>query len=193
MDEDEYRLKKGVCIGGKLYDIRNDYSVMMDISKALDDPNLDDQERAYIALDLFYPDFNDIPTEHFKEALDKCMDFLSAGMPKGNMPKLISWEKDFPLIVGAINRILGYDIRSIPYDVKNNTGGVSWETVISAFREIGGDCLWAQVVGIRYKLAMGKPLDKSEREWYYRNRELVDIPTKYSKAEEEFLRELGGA
>lgn len=185
-----YRLTKSVCIGGKLYDIRSDYSVILDIIEASEDQTLDGWEKVYIILNAFYPKIDEIPHEHYQEAVDRCMEYISAGFPKGhgNYPSVVSFSKDFPVIVGAVNRILGYDIRSIPYDAETNTGGVSWETFMSAYLEIG-DCLFAQVVNIRNKLAQGKKLEKHEKEWYNQNRELVDIKKKYTAAEDEFLRQ----
>lgn len=186
---DNHRLKNSVEIGGKQYEIRSDFSVILDIMEAMEDPELNGQQCAYVILNIFYPEFDSIPSEHYQEAIDRCMDFIGCGMPKksGKSPRIVSWSQDFSLIIGAINRILGYDIRSIPYDAETNTGGVSWETFMSAYMEIG-DCLFAQIVSIRDKLARGKKLEKHEREWYRQNKELVDFKTKYTQAEEEFLR-----
>ena len=63
-------------------------------------------------------------------------------------------------------------------------------TLIAAYYEIG-DCTFAQIVRIRDKKARGKPLDKTEQDWYRKNRNLVDLKTKYTQEDEETLR-LGG-
>lgn len=190
---DNSRLKKSVEIAGEEYAIRYDYSIAKEIINVSNSPeyaDLSDGEKAYMILSAFYVDYDQLPQKHYQEAIDKCMDFIACGIPrpKGKAPRLVDWEQDWPLIVGAINRILGYDIRSIPYDPKTNTGGVSWETCMSAYIEIG-DCLLAQIVSMRDKLARGKKLEKHEREWYRHNKELVDFKTKYTQAEEEFLRQ----
>ena len=57
---------------------------------------------------------------------------------------------------------------------------------MSAYQEIG-DCLFAQIVGIRRKLARGKKLDKSEQEFYRNNRQLVDFKRKYTEMENDIL------
>jgi len=61
---------------------------------------------------------------------------------------------------------------------------------LSYYMEIG-DCLFAQVVAIRDKKARGKPLDKQEREFYRRNRKMVDLKTTYTEAEQNLLAAWG--
>lgn len=86
----------------------------------------------------------------------------------------MDWEQDFKYIVAPINRVIGTEIRELKY--------LHWWTFISAYYEIG-DCLFAQIVRIRLLKAKGKPLDKADREWYQNNRELVDIKTPFTEAE----------
>lgn len=73
------------------------------------------------------------------------------------------------------------------YDLKTNTGGLHWWTFLSAYYEIG-DCLFAQIVRIREKKAKGKALDKSDREFYRKNRALIDIKTHYTEAEDDLVK-----
>ena len=63
-----------------------------------------------------------------------------------------------------------------------------WWTFIAAYYEIGGDCTFSQIVRIREKLAKGKTLDKSDREWYRSNRHLVDFKTEYTTQENELCK-----
>lgn len=62
-------------------------------------------------------------------------------------------------------------------------------TFQSAFMEIG-DCTFAQVVSIRDKIAKGKKLDKSDREFHNRNKHLVDFKNKYSSTEKDLIASL---
>ena len=66
-----------------------------------------------------------------------------------------------------------------------------WWTFLSAYSEIG-DCLFAQVVRIRDKLARNKKLDKDEREWYNRNRRLVDLRQALSEREQQAVAQWTG-
>ena len=178
-----YDLPTSLEVGGKEYEIRSDYRAALDICVALSDPELEDREKAFIALTILYPDFDSIPQEHYKEAIEKCFWFINGGEedtgPK--TPQLVSWEQDFPLIVAPINRVLGKEIRSMEY--------LHWWSWLSAYMEIGGDCTFAQVVSIRDKQARHKTLDKVEKEWLKRNRHLVDFKRKYTQAEDELLKQ----
>lgn len=178
-----YDLPTSLEIGGKEYEIRSDYRATLDICVSLSDPELEDRDKALVALTILYPDFEDMPLEHYREALEKCCWFINGGEedsgPKA--PKLLDWEQDFKLIAAPINRVLGQEIRSIKY--------LHWWSFVAAFNEIGGDCTFAQVVAIRDKQARHKALDKAEKEWLKRNRHLVDFKRKYTRAEDELLKE----
>ena len=92
-------------------------------------------------------------------------------------------EQDFPFIVGPVNRVLGKEIRSLKY--------LHWWSFLSAYTEIG-DCTFQKIVSIRSKRAKGMRLEKGEREWYLRNREIVDFKTEFSNSENEMLSQWTG-
>lgn len=172
-----------VEVAGQEYPIRSDFRAILDICVALNDPELSDTDRGQVVLEIFYPDLETMPPEDWNEAIQKCFWFLNCGnQEKGrqNAPKLVDWEKDFQYIVSPVNRVLGKEIRSEKY--------VHWWTFISAYYEIG-ECLFSQIVRIRSQLARGKPLDQGDREWYEKNRGLVDIQRAYTAAEEAVVEE----
>ena len=175
-----YDLPTFVEIQGVEYSIRSDYRAVLDICIALSDVELEEQEKALVALDIFYPDLRCIPVDHLQEALQKCFDFINCGREEGvrKAPKLVDWEQDFQHIVAPVNRVLGQEIRAIPY--------LHWWSFISAYYEIG-ECLFAQIVRIRNARARGKPLDKADKEWLRQNRHLVDFKARYTQAEKELL------
>lgn len=188
----EYGLPTTVNICGESYAVRYDFRVILDIFEALNDPNLDGNERAVAVLTMFYPEYETI--SDYEAAIKELYKFISCGeaTEKGQKHgKLIDWSQDYKLIVSPINRILGKEIRSIPYDLDTNTGGLHWWTFISAFQEIG-DCFFAQVVRIRNKKAKGKKLDKSEQEFYRQNKGIIAIKTRYSEKEEELIAQVIG-
>lgn len=182
-----YDLPRSVRLAGREWEIRSDYRAALDICAALADPLLSDRDRAYTALFIFYPDFPALPPEDRGEALEACMRFLAGGREETARrgPRLVDWERDFPLIAAPVNRALGREIRDLPY--------LHWWTFLGCYGEIGGDCTFAWVVRIRDKLARGKTLDRTEREWYRENRALVDLPRRYTGEEEtlaaEWMRE----
>lgn len=180
-----YELPTSVEVNGTEYQIRSDYRPILDILLALEDPELNDQDKALVVLSVFYPDFEDMSPVDYEEAVKKCFWFINCGSEGQNKkaPKLMDWEKDFQHIVAPINRVAGKEIRSIEY--------LHWWTFISYYYEIG-DCLFAQIVRIREKKAKGKPLDKSDKEFYRKNRDLIDIQTKYTEAENQLIEMLTG-
>lgn len=185
-----FELPEKLDICGQEYSIRSDYRVILEICLALNDPDLSSSEKAFVVLDLFYPEFERMPPDVYQEAVEKCFWFINCGdeESKQKAPKLVDWEQDFRYIVAPINRVCGKDIRSIPYDEETNTGGFHWWTFISCYYEIG-DCLFAQIVRIRNAKARGKALDKADKEWLRQNRHLVEFKNKYSSAEEDILKQ----
>ncbi|MBQ0165389.1 MAG: hypothetical protein KBS75_09375 [Bacteroidales bacterium] len=177
-----YDLPTSVEIDGKEYPIRTDFRAALDIIFALNDPDLNDNERAGVLLRIFYP--QDIP-ENVQEAVAKCFWFLSCGddnKDSTQRPKMMDWEQDFPIIVGAVNAVAGKEVRA--------EKSLHWWTFIGYYQNIG-DCTFATVVSIRKKLKKGQKLDNSEREFYRNNREMVDFKTRYSSDEEALLKALG--
>ena len=178
-----YELPVCAEVCGCVYEIRSDYRAILDICAALSDPALSDGERGLVTLSIFYPAFEQMPPEHYQDAVQACFRFINCGNEetgRRRAPRLVDWEQDFPYIVAPVNRVYGQEIRAVPY--------LHWWTFVGCYYEIGGDCTFAQIVHIRDKLAHGKPLDKSERAWYRQNRRLVDFKTKYTDAEEQILR-----
>lgn len=179
-----YDLPTTAEIQGVTYEIRSDYRAVLDILIALSDPELSEQERAYVAMQIFYPDFDQMPQEHYTEAVQYCYWFIDGGeepAPEKKGPRLIDWEQDFKLIAAPVNRVMGQEVRALEY--------CHWWTFLAAYYEIGGDCTFAQVVSMRDKLARHKKIEKADREWLRKNRNLVDFKRKYTDAEEEFLKQ----
>lgn len=189
-----YDLPTSVTVCGVPYPIRSDFRAVLDICTALTDPDLSDQDKVIVTLDIFYPDIAEMPMECYEEAVKQCFSFINCGDEGDSTrkaPKLMDWEQDFQYIVAPVNRVIGQEIRAIPFDRENNIGGLHWWTFISAYYEIG-DCVFAQIVRIRSLLAKGKPLDKVDREWYRQNRHLVDLKTTYTEAENQILKQWTG-
>ena len=187
-----YYLPKTVTVGGEDLQIRYDFRVILEILEMLADPELEAAEKAEALITMFY--VNPEQLTDAKEAVEQCYAFIDMGEENNTKsPRLVDWEQDFNYIIAPINRVLGREVREIPYDVENNTGGLHWWTFMSAYIEIGGDCMFSQIVSIRDKKARGKKLEKHEKEWLRRNQHIVDFKRKYSEAENELAKEwMGG-
>ena len=177
----EYTLPKTVIVGGREYSIRSDYRAILDICEALTDPELSSEEKSAVVLYIFYPELEDMPVEDWQEAAKQCVWFINCGEDRRGQrptPKLMDWGQDFRYIVAPINRVLGKEVRELE--------SLHWWTFISAYYEIG-DCFFAQIVRIRNLKAKGKPLDKTDQQLYRENRELVDLKTNFTAAEDAVI------
>lgn len=175
-----YELPTALTVGGREHAIRSDYRPALDILQALGDAGLEDSDKALVVLTILYEDFDEMLQEDYTEALKAAFRYLNGGQEDEGAPsrRLMDWKQDLPLVIPPINRVLGAEVRAVPY--------VHWWTFLAAYQEVG-DCLFAQVVRIRDKKAQGKPLDKADRDFYRCNRHLVDFKVEYTEAEQKFL------
>jgi hypothetical protein len=176
-----FDLPTSVTVSGCEYPIRTDFRVILEIFVMLDDPDLTDADKTAALLRMFYVNRPEDP----KAALQAFTDFVdprhSQKAERKRQAPLIDWQQDFDLMVAPINHILGFECRAADY--------LHWHTFLSAYMEIPPESVFARVLRIREKLRTGKKLEKYERTWYNKNRDLVHLRPKFSKAEEAILSE----
>lgn len=172
----ELELENGVA-----YPINWNFRDVLNLLVALNDPDAQGWERAFYVLQILYKDWEAIPKDLLQEAVEKGLWFMNGGetAPGKDAPKLMDWEQDFPIIIPAVNRVAGSEVRELP--------SLHWWTFLGYYQEIGGDCTFAQIVGIRDKLRRKKPLEKEERAYYERNRHLIDLKPQMTSDEEDFI------
>lgn len=193
---DSWTLPKALIVGNKSYRIRSDYRAVLDILIAMNDPEIfspemTDEEKQFekimTMLQILYIDFDSIPEKYYQEVLDKACEFIDCGIKdEGKQkPQLIDWNQDSPIIVPAINKIYGKDIRSLKY--------MHWWTFLGLYMEIGESTL-STVVSIRNKKNRGKKLDEWEMEFLKSNKNLVILNKKspYTSEEKKALKKLFG-
>lgn len=178
-----YGLPKSLEVNGKEHPIRYQYTAILDIIAALNDRELEDSEKAYIFLYILFEDFNEIPKEDYEEAFKAALLFMDNGIEdeKKDNVKRVDFEQDARLLIPAINRVAGREIRNDP--------DIHWWTFLGWFMEIG-ECTYSHVLNIRNKKASGKPLEKWEQEFYAENRKIVDIQVRLTEEEKEAERRL---
>ena len=177
-----YSLPTSLEIDGKQYRIRTDFRDIINIMVALGDPDLDDEAKAYVFFTAF---FIDPPPPSLRgAAMEAGFAFINAGMKgSGTGPKLMDWEQDAPLIMPAVNKVAGKEVRSLDY--------LHWWTFLGYYMEIG-ESQFSTVVGIRQKLSKKKKLETYEKEYYRQNKETVDLKKKISSEDMDALDELVG-
>ena len=185
---DMWSLPCFIELGDVRYGIRTDFRAILDILRAMSDPELDEQDRIEVLFDILFWNAEEIPEEYLQEAIDKAFKFIDCGISSEgeNKVRLMDWDKDSPLIASAINKNIGKDIRSIKY--------MHWWTFVGAYMEIS-EGLFYEILQIRQKKATGKKLEKWELEFYRKNKVLIDLkPEKQKRSveEESALKELFG-
>ena len=173
-----FELSDFVAVGEAMCRIRSDFRVVLEIFVMLQDPELDDGDRTEALTRMFYVD-RPADTEAAVKAFASFVDLRPRSDRK--RPGLVDWEADFDLIAAAVNHVLGTECRTLPH--------LHWRTFLGAYMEISHDSLFSRVISIREKTKTGRKLEKWEREWYRKNKDLVDLPMKYSESEKALLEE----
>ena len=174
-----WELPTAVELGGKAFSISADYRDILEIIEELqygDDPAA---VRQYIALSLFYEDFEAIPPEHREEAVRAMLWFIACGEEDDGRPgpppvKQIDWQQDRMAIVADVNKAAGCEVRALPF--------LHWWTFIAYFNAIGEGQL-STLVSLREKLRRGKKLEDWERDYLERNRQQVVLQPRYTAEE----------
>lgn len=162
-----YSLLTQIEVSGTLYDIRTDFRVILDILQALNDPDAEAWEKQEIMFRILYVDYEAIPASDFTEACKKAVEFIDCGMPESKSHvRTMDWEQDASIIIPAVNKVAGREIRAVEY--------LHWWTFMGFFMEIE-DGLFSQVLAIRQKKAKHQKLEKWEKEFERNNPELVKL------------------
>lgn len=177
------RLPKSVIVNGKEMAIRYQYTAILDIISALNDPELEDKEKVYVCLYIFYEDFDQLEESDMEEAFKKVQEFMDNGVSsdRSRNVKMVDFEQDERIMYPAINKVAGREIR--------NDDNIHWWTFLGWFMEMG-ECTYSNVLNIRSKKAKGKKLEKWEEEFYRENRKMCDIQVRLSQEEIEAEVEL---
>lgn len=211
-----FALPTSVSVSGTDYPIRTDFRVILEILVMLRDPDLTDADKTEALIRMFYfEDPRKAPLKKIEEEpnavgllrkrktdgttelsrrfgeargcavqSDVVAAFVSFAQPRPpsrRTPGLVDWEQDFSLIAGPVNHILGTECRSLPY--------LHWWSFLAAYLEIGPETLFGRVLRIREKLRTGKKLEKYERSFLKSHYNLVVLPQKFSRAEDQILKD----
>ncbi len=172
-------LPQSLTISDKEYGISSDYRIALLIFEAFDDLELSEYEKTAIMLNCLFDKPEEIPLADYQEACEQAAWFLDGGKnyeeKQSAKEKIISWSQDEQMVFAAVNKIANCEIRQKDY--------LHWWTFLGYFSEMG-ECLLNTVISIRKKRNQGKALDKTEQEFYQKNKELIDIKKKYSEAEQ---------
>ena len=186
-----YSLPTTVIIDGEEYRINKngDYRVILDIISILNDSELSQTDKCYCVLCVFFGYDKEkkafIIPKNANEAIKEIFKFINCGEEENNVkpqPKLMDWEQDFNLIIPPINKVWGFEVRSVDY--------LHWWSFIGAYMEISGDCVFSQVKDIRQKRSKGIKLEKHEQRFFNDNKDLILLKNNLSKEDRSWLDEI---
>lgn len=168
-----YSLPTSVLINGQPYGItcKGDYRMVIDCFMALNDAELEENERIFSALIIFYEDIDSVEDifnefgqgEGFVEAVKQMYSFFDCGQKEMGAKmnyKVIDWEQDEQLIASSVNKVAGTEIRSVDY--------MHWWTFMGYYIAVGQGVL-STVCSIRDKMVKGKKLEDYEKEFKHDN------------------------
>lgn len=194
-----WELPKSVWANGHEYAIRTDFRAVLDLLTALSDKDMQGQnerEKNYIQCELIrrimFENPDELLPEDMQEAFNGVVRFIDMEIEPSDKksPRIMDWEQDATLIIPAVNRVIGHEVRADKY--------MHWWTFLSAYMEIG-ECSFSHILSIRQKIATGKKLEKWERDFLKENKDLVLLKDKLTEeerkqreAEEQALKDLLG-
>lgn len=172
-------LPRSLDVNGKTYTIRSDYRDVLKILLAFGDPELEDNEKVYVCLFILYEDFNKLQKDDYEAAFKAALAFIDHGSGTEDdakpSPRVMDWEQDESIMFPAINKVAGFETRSVKY--------LHWWTFLGYYMEIS-EGVFSNVLSLRLKRAKGKPLEKWEREFWNSNKSICTLKAKLSEEEQ---------
>ena len=168
--------------------------MVLDCFKALNDKELNEQERIIACMIMFYKNFSTVEdvlrqSEILRPLQQEMFLFFDCGEKdlKSNTDniKVLDWDRDSNLIVSAVNNVAGKEIRSLEY--------LHWWTFVSYYTAIS-ESLLTEVIKLRYKKAKGEKLEKYEKKFIQSNPQYfnIDMRSEEQKEADEYVRRLWG-
>lgn len=186
----EYELPTSVILNNTVFAIRRDgdFRMVLDCYRLLQDNELEENERIFACLITFYADISSIEElgklGDLEEATKQMFSFFNCNQENVGIRaegKVIDWDKDALMIISAINKVAGKEIRAEKY--------LHWWTFMAYYMAIG-ECALSTVVNIRRKRLKGKKLEKYEEEYVRDNPELFKVSESYTSEEQETIDEI---
>lgn len=191
-----YSLQTSVQVGQESFHIRNDgdYRMILDCFEAMNNKDLSELERTYVAVAIFYDEFEDADAvlqrgDIIDDLYKGMIDFINCGETERESNtrnyKVIDWQKDSNLICSAINNVAKTEIRALDY--------LHWWTFMGYYNAIG-ECTLSNIVSIRYKTAKGEKLEKHEKKFKQDNPEYfnLDMRSAEQKRADDYIQSLWG-
>ena len=162
--------------------------MVLDCFKLLQDAELDENERILACLVIFYEELDGIESINqlgdIEEAVKQMFSFFNCNQDSIGIKtegKVIDWNRDAMMLISAINKVAGKEVRAEKY--------LHWWTFMGYYMAIGDSAL-ATVINIRRKIIKNEKLEKFEQKYVNENPELFKRNETYTAEEQDFLDEI---
>lgn len=179
-------LPQHLIVGGKECEIRSDYRCVLGVFEAFNSAELTQEEKWIVAIYLLFEDFScaeDVFSAvengfNVEDAAKQITWFILAEKELKDKKELptYDWEYDEQMIFSAVNKVYRGEVREVDY--------MHWWTFLGYFNEVD-EGMFSFIVGIRNKLNNHKKLEKHEREFLNKNKNLVKIKPRLTREEAE--------
>ena len=177
-------LPTSVDINGKKYEINSDFRISILFEILMQDKSINDKDKIYLALELYYP----IVPDDVNLAIEKILWFYRCGKDvaksKGNGKgksdiQIYNFEYDDDYIYAAFMDQYRIDLQDIKH--------LHWWKFKAMFKSLKEDNEIVKIMGYR-SMDLSKIKDKEQKAYYKRMKDIHKIPV--SKNEQEKLEEI---
>ena len=146
-------------IDGEIFTVNTDFRVGLQIMADFENPEFDQDERAYLMLNRIYVDLpEDKDLQFYQKAMEKAVKFLNAGDESAQdtegKPRLYSFNKDARLIYSAFSQTHAVDLQ---------TADMHWWRFLALFMDLGADTAFNSMVNLRKRYHDGKLTDEEKK------------------------------
>ena len=169
------KLPYSVLIDGEEYAINTDFRVAVRFEILLFNPELTDEEKAWKALELFYP----VIPDNVEEAFEKINWFYSGVKEEGGSSEKseigYSYENDSEYIYAAFLD---------QYRIDLQREDLHWWTFKALFKALKEDCDFVKIMGYR-TIKITNDMSKEDKEFYKKMKKQYALPKRISKSEQD--------
>ena len=177
------RLPTSVLINGVEYPIRSNFRTMIRLEELLQDPDVDEQDRVWLALRLFYPE---IP-EDTDKAVDQLLWFYRCDKQENLYQKkarkrkvkrtdrIYDFQYDDDYIYAAFMSQYHLDLHEVEY--------LHWWKFRAMFNSLNDDTQFVKIM--EYRAVELDKVPKEKRAFYKRMKQLYALPLSQSEEERQ--------
>ena len=170
----ESRLPTSVLVNGVEYPIRSNFRTMIKFEELMQDPEVNDQDKVWLALRLFYPEIPD-DTEQAVERLlwfyrcdkkENLYEKKAKRRKSRRMDRIYDFEHDDDYIYAAFMAQYHLDLQKVEY--------LHWWKFRAMFNSLNDDTQFVRIM--EYRAVELDKIPKEKRAFYKRMKQLYALP-----------------